>query len=74
MTTATIQKLKNEIKKELIEEFILPMLENSKDKDPEGEYREDFVEKVLRISKSIDKGHGKKFTNAKSLKSYLGKI
>lgn len=49
MTTATIQKLKREIKKELFEEFILPMLENSK--DPEGEYREDFVREVLKAAK-----------------------
>jgi len=72
MTTATIQKLKNEIKKELLEEFILPMLENSK--DPEGEYREDFIKEIFRISKSIDNGKGKKFSNAKALKLYLEKI
>lgn len=49
MSTTVIQKLKNEIKKELIEEFILPMLENSK--DPEGEYREDFVREVLKAAR-----------------------
>lgn len=46
MTTATIQKLKKEIKKELIEEFILPML--SRSKDAEGEYREEFVREMLK--------------------------
>lgn len=49
MTTATIQKLKKEIKKELIEEFILPILEGSK--DPEGEYREEFVREILKAVK-----------------------
>ena len=49
MSTATIKKLKREIKKELIEEFILPILEQSK--DPEGEYREEFVKQALKASK-----------------------
>ena len=48
MTATAIQKIKNEIKKELLEEFILPMLENSK--DPEGEYCEDFVKAVLKAA------------------------
>ncbi len=51
MTTATIQKLKREIKKELIEEFIRPLLEQYKDRDPEGEYKEGFVKGVLKALK-----------------------
>ena len=48
MTIATVQKLKREIKKELIEEFILPILKNFK--DSEGEYKESFVKKVIKVS------------------------
>jgi len=48
MTTATMKKLKKEIKQELIEEFILPILETSK--DPEGEYRSDFINAVLKAA------------------------
>lgn len=44
---ATVQKLKREIKKELIEELILPILKNSK--DSEGEYNESFVKEVIKI-------------------------
>ena len=46
MSTATIQKLKQEIKRELIEEFIVPMLSHSK--DAEGEYRDEFVKEILK--------------------------
>ena len=53
MTIATVQKLKREIKKELIEEFILPILENSK--DSEGEYDENFVREVIKISQEKTK-------------------
>ncbi|MBI2024814.1 MAG: hypothetical protein HYT03_01865 [Candidatus Harrisonbacteria bacterium] len=49
MSTATIQKLKKEIKKELLEEFILPILEQAK--DLEGEYREEFVKEILKAAK-----------------------
>ncbi len=49
MSTATIQKLKKEIKKELLEEFILPILEQAK--DSEGKYREEFVKEVLKAAK-----------------------
>ena len=48
MTMATVQKLKREIKKELIEELILPILKNSR--DSEGEYDDAFVKKVIKIS------------------------
>ncbi|MEK7142322.1 MAG: hypothetical protein AAB818_01925 [Patescibacteria group bacterium] len=48
MTIATVQKIKREIKKELIEELILPILKNSK--DSEGEYDESFVKDVIKIS------------------------
>ncbi len=49
MTIATIQKMKREIKKELIDEFIRPFLEQNR--DPEGEYKEEFVKSVLRAAK-----------------------
>ncbi len=49
MTTATIQKIKREIKQELMAEFLRPILERSK--DPEGEYRKSFVKEVLRAAK-----------------------
>lgn len=46
MSTATIKKIKNEIKRELIKEFILPVLEQVK--DAEGTYKETFIKDVLR--------------------------
>ena len=48
MTIATIQKLKREIKKELIDEFIRPFLEQNR--DPEGEYKPEFIAEILRIA------------------------
>ena len=53
MSTATIQKLKKELKRELMEEFIRPILEESK--DPEGEYGSDFVKRVLKAAKEKPK-------------------
>ncbi len=53
MTTATIRKLKKEIKQELIKEFILPILETSK--DPEGEYRNEFINSVLKAAQERPK-------------------
>ncbi len=49
MTTAIQQKLKREIKQELIREFILPLLRRSK--DAEGEYRDEFLREIARASK-----------------------
>ncbi len=72
MTTALVQKIKSEIKEELIKEFILPLLENSK--DSEGKYKESFIKEMGRVSRSIDKGKGKKFTSINSLKLYLNKL
>ena len=46
MTTKTYEKIKKEIKRELFQEFVLPLLRNVK--DPEGEYKEEFVKRVLR--------------------------
>jgi len=50
MSTATIQKLKRELKEELkqelIKEFIAPLLRKAK--DPEGEYRPEFIRRVLK--------------------------
>ena len=72
MTTAIIQKLKKEIKQELLEEFILPMMESSK--DTEGDCRESFVKRILKASKSLDKGGGKKFADINLLRTYLKNI
>lgn len=53
MSTTTIQKLKKEIKKELkqelMKEFVMPLLKETK--DSEGEYRPDFVKRVLKAEK-----------------------
>lgn len=45
MSTAAAEKIKKEIKQELLQEFILPILKQAK--DAEGEYRDDFVRGVL---------------------------
>ncbi|MEX2033472.1 MAG: hypothetical protein WD889_02860 [Candidatus Colwellbacteria bacterium] len=49
MTTATYHKLKREIKKELLEELVYPLLERMKDQ--EGEYRPEFVREILKAAK-----------------------
>ena len=49
MTNQTYQKIKREIKRELLEEFVIPILRDLK--DAEGEYREEFVRKILKASK-----------------------
>jgi len=49
MTTKTYEKIKKEIKQELMQEFVLPILKNIK--DPEGEYKESFVKEILKASK-----------------------
>jgi len=53
MSTATIQKLKKELKRELkqelIKEFVTPLLQEMKDQ--EGEYRSEFVKKILKAEK-----------------------
>lgn len=50
LNIATIQKLKEELKKELktelVNEFITLILEQAK--DPEGEYRLEFIKDILR--------------------------
>lgn len=48
MTTKSYAKIKREIKQELIEEFIFPILKNVK--DAEGEYKEEFVKEVLKAA------------------------
>ena len=45
MSAATYSKLKREIKKELLKEWIVPILEETK--DPEGEYRSEFVKEIF---------------------------
>lgn len=53
MTTKHYEKIKEEIKQELIEEFIFPILRNVK--DAEGEYKEKFVKEVLKAAKEKPK-------------------
>lgn len=53
MTTKTYEKIKREIKQELIEEFVLPILRNVK--DAEGEYKEEFVKEVLKAAQEKPK-------------------
>ncbi len=49
MTTRAYEKVKAEIKRELLLEFVLPILREVK--DAEGEYKEEFVRGVLRAAK-----------------------
>jgi len=49
MSTKTIERIKGEIKRELLQEFVLPILREVK--DAEGEYKKSFVKKVLRAAK-----------------------
>ena len=57
MSTATIQKLKKEIKRELkqelMKEFVTPLLKETR--DPEGKYLPNFVKKVLKAEKETAK-------------------
>jgi len=53
MTTKKYEKIKREIKQELIKEFVFPILRDVK--DAEGEYREEFVKKVLKAAKEKPK-------------------
>lgn len=66
MSTATIQKIKKEVKaelkKELLNEFIMPILKEVK--DSEGDYQPTFIRRVLRIAKgkvSVSKYNSKTF-------------
>ena len=49
MTTKVYERIKKEIKEELVEEFVLPILRDVR--DSEGEYKEEFVKKVLRAAR-----------------------
>lgn len=53
MTTKIYEKVKKEIKQELMDEFILPILRGVK--DTEGEYREEFIKRVLKAVKERPK-------------------
>jgi hypothetical protein len=53
MTTKTYEKIKREIKQELIKEFVFPILRNVK--DAEGEYKEEFVKEVLKAAQEKPK-------------------
>jgi len=53
MTIQNYEKIKKEIKQELIKEFVFPILRNMK--DSEGEYKEEFVRGVLRAAKEKPK-------------------
>ena len=49
MATETYKKIKKEIKQELLQEFINPILRNIK--DAEGEYKKEFVARILEAIK-----------------------
>ncbi len=49
MSTKALERVKAEIKKELLREFVFPILREVK--DAEGEYKEKFVEQVLKAAK-----------------------
>ena len=49
MSTKTLEKVKAEIKRELMQEFVLPILRGVK--DAEGDYKEAFIRQVLKIAK-----------------------
>jgi len=53
MTTKTYEKIKREIKQELIKEFVFPILR--KIKDSEGEYKEQFIKEVLKAAQEKPK-------------------
>ncbi|MEK7519247.1 MAG: hypothetical protein AAB565_00450 [Patescibacteria group bacterium] len=53
MTTKTYEKIKKEIKQELLKEFIFPILRDVK--DAEGEYKASFVKRVLEAAKEKPK-------------------
>lgn len=53
MTIKTYEKIKREIKHELIQEFVFPVLRNIK--DAEGEYKEKFVKEVLKAAQEKPK-------------------
>ena len=69
MSTKTLEKLKKEIKQELLREFILPIV-LSGIKDPEGEYRPEFVREVLEAARE-PATHT--FTNARDFLKQLRK-
>ena len=54
MTTATYEQLKNELKKELFNELSELIVRDAK--DAEGEYRPEFVKRILRIAQRAKKG------------------
>ncbi|MBI2635514.1 MAG: hypothetical protein HYW79_03170 [Parcubacteria group bacterium] len=49
MSTKTLERVKAEIKRELMQEFVLPILREVK--DAEGEYKEAFIRQVLKMAK-----------------------
>ena len=49
MITKTYERMKKEIKQELLQEFVFPILKDAK--DPEGEYRPEFVRRILKATK-----------------------
>ncbi len=49
MTQKTLERVKAEIKREIIQEFVLPILREVKDAD--GDYKETFVKQMLKAAK-----------------------
>lgn len=48
MTIKTYERIKKEIKRELVREFVFPILRDIR--DSEGEYKEEFVKKILKAA------------------------
>jgi hypothetical protein len=53
MTTKAYEKIKKEVKQEIMEEFVLPILRDVR--DAEGEYKENFVKSVLKAAREKPK-------------------
>ena len=68
MTTKTYEIIKREIKQELLQEFVLPILKEVKNME---ELKEIKVKKLEKISEKLDKGLGKKFSSHLEFQQYL---
>ena len=49
MISQIYEKIKKEIKQEILSEFVFPLLKDLK--DSEGEYKKEFVQSVLKTAK-----------------------
>lgn len=67
MPVAAREKIKKEIKQELLREFILPVLKEVR----ETELKAGKLKKINKISERIDSGRCKKFSSYSSFQKYL---